>query len=625
MHISDILKIECIDLQSKVTNKQEAIDHAIDLICKSNAIADKATFKAAVLERESQGSTGFGNGIAIPHAKSSAVKQVSLCALVIKQGIDFDSLDGEPVNLIFLIASPISVSNEHLDVLAHLSSLLIDASFKDYLINAQSQDEFLSIITMAEQKHINANANTQVEHNEHNVNKAYDIVAVTACPAGLSHTYLAAEALETKAKHMGINIKVETDGAAGKRNVLTATDIAKAKAVIVAADRAVEQERFIGKPMVKVSVIEAVKNPQKLIEQALSSNCEIYNPNGMDYKTNIFMRLYRHLMSGINYLLPLVATAGILFAISYICSDGHTLADKFFTQIAVSLSDLILPILSAFVSFSIGGRLAIVSGLLGGVLASIAEAGVIGSLVNGFAGGYISLYLSILFNRYLKAADATMILILYPILSAIFTSLFAQFISNDLCHIASRYLYDYVVTGHIIVEIILGIILAVMMSTNMGGPLNKIAYSFGVLMLADALPKGNHQSSIMLCIMLTGMIAPLSCGFASLISKTAFSKEEKSLALKTIGNGLLFISEAAIPYLKQHGISMRLAFACGAMVTGVLTLVFDVSICSPHGGIFVLPLSNNPLLAVLFLSLGVIISSVLSILFRCKLAQRHNG
>lgn len=618
MHISDILKIECIDLQAQVTTKQEAINYAVELISKSNNIADKETFKAAVFEREAQSSTGFGNGIAIPHAKSNAVKQVSLCALVVKNGIDFDSLDGEKVNLIFLIASPISVSNEHLDVLAHLSSLLIDINFKDCLINAQSRDEFLSIIAMEEQKHMTAN-----KKQEHEVSSSvgYDIVAVTACPAGLSHTYLAAEALEAKAKHMGINIKVETDGAAGKRNVLTSSDIARAKAVIVAADRAVDLDRFIGKPMVKVSVVEGVKHPQKLIELALSSDCKIYNPNNMDYQTNIFMRLYRHLMSGINYLLPLVATAGILSAISSMIVNENSLADKFFAQISGNLTDLLLPILSAFLSFSIGGRLAIVSGLIGGLLASIAEAGVIGALVNGFAGGYISLYLAILFNRYLKAADATIILILYPILSAIFTALFAHLLSNDICVLASVYLYKYVINGCVIVEIITGIILGIMMSTNMGGPINKIAYCFGVLMLADALPHGDYQSSIMLCIMLTGMIAPLSCGFASLISKKAFSQKERDLALKTIGNGLLFISEAAMPYLKQHNILMRIAFACGAMLTGVLVLVFDVAICSPHGGIIVLPLANNPLLAILFLSLGVILSSLLSIVFRCKLAK----
>lgn len=629
MHISDLLKIECIDLNTKVQNKQEAINHAVDIISRCNCLTDIASFRKDVFAREEKGSTGFGNEIAIPHAKSNAVKQAALSALVVKDGVDFDSLDGALVKLIFLIASPENAPEDHLDVLARLSTLLIDDSFKQSLLAAHDEKEFLSIIDKAENKEIeDRQAKEQEQQAKESENKAtYDIVAVTACPAGLSHTYMAAESLEHKAKEMGIRIKVETDGAAGNRNRLTAEDIANAKAVIVAADRAVELDRFIGKRMIRTGVVDGVRHPRRLIESALDPNCKVYQAGDLVYKSNILMRLYRHLMSGLTYILPLVATAGILAALSTISVISSHPSGYLFNHISLIVSTMILPVFSAFIAFSIAGRTALVAGFTGGVMAYLGNAGIFGALVNGFIGGFIAYIISKVCQRFFSGLDATLALILYPLLGAIFTALFAQLVTNEPLSKVDEFVFDFIINANNLTLLLVGAVLGGMMSSDLGGPFNKMAYAIGVLILADTLPRGMFASTTMATVMIAGMVPPLAAGCSCLLAKKFFSQTEQASALKALGNGLLFISEGAVPFMRDHSTIMRISFICGSAISGALVMLFKVNVCAPHGGILIMFISNSPLFFLLTLLCGVVVSTAICITLRARVYSKasHQG
>ena len=389
MHICDLLDPRAVSLGCSIKTKEQAINMLVDLVSNTDCLSDKERFRAAVFEREQKVSTGLGAGVAIPHAKSAGVKRPALAAMVVTEGVDFESLDGQPSKLFFLIASPHQASDAHLDVLARLSTLLVSEDFRDSLINCQSVDSFLKIINDAEKSEIEKDKKQEAieeekKENSENSDQSYTLVAVTACPAGLSHTYMAAEALENKAKEMGITIKVETDGAAGNRNRLLPEDIAKSKGVIVAADRIVDMDRFIGKPLVRVGVVDGVRRPQELIKQALDPKCPRYQTGVINSSSSLFMRLYRHLMSGMTYIMPIVACAGILSALARFELIQGTQIGFFLDKIGYSVGTLLFPILSAFIAFSIRGRTALVAGFAGGVMADLGSSGVIGAVVNGF-------------------------------------------------------------------------------------------------------------------------------------------------------------------------------------------------------------------------------------------------
>ena len=625
MRIRDLLNPQAVCLNAEPKNKEEAINILVDMLSRTDCICDAKRFKNAVFERESKGSTGLGEGVAIPHAKSAGVVKPGLAAMVSKEGVDFDSLDGKKAFLFFLIASPHQASDAHIDVLARLSSLLIDDNFRKSLIEAKSKEEFLDLIDNAEVKEIAHKEKEQTKDlkgkQKHNLPK-YDLVAVTACPAGLSHTYMAAKALEHCALEMGVSIKVEADGAAGNRNRLLPEDIANAKAVIVAADRMVDMDRFIGKPLVRTGVVSGIRKPDELITKALDPACPIYLPGSMNESTSFSMRLYRHLMSGLTYIMPLAATAGILSAIARQELFASTNLGLFLDSIGYSIGTLLFPVLSAFIAFSISGRMALVAGFTGGVMADMFDAGVIGAVLNGFVGGGVG-YISAAFGqRFLKGHDAMFALLVYPLVGALCTTLIAQFITNLPSAFINSHLEYYLSYAPKVLLVILGGILGGMMSADMGGPCNKIAYACGVLLLADCLPESGPGSNIMASVMAGGMVPPLSAGLAALAARRFFTLHEKNIAMATVVKGLFFITEGVLPYLIYSPFRMRIACIVSSAVAGALSMWYGCGLCAPHGGIFIIPLAENAVNYVISLSIATLVGICLFIIFR--IGQKHN-
>ncbi len=615
MRICDLLEIDAVGLDSNPKNKEDAIRQLVDLIDKTGCLTDKEQFCLDVLKRESEGSTGLGEGVAIPHAKSASVKRPGFAAMVIKNGVPFDSLDGQDVNLIFLIASPNNASEAHLDVLARLSTLLIDQNFRQSLIAAKTVDEFFSYINQAEGKDIQSKEKKEEEKNKETLDssnttthkdkkeKIYDLVAVTACPAGLSHTYMAAEALEKKALELGLTIKVETDGAAGNRNTLLPEDISNARAVIVAADRAVKLERFLGKKLVRVGVAEGVRHPKELIDKALDVDCPIYTGQmTFDSSMSLFMRIYRHLMSGLTYILPLVATAGILLSFSHLSFLSETKTASFLDSIGFSIGTMIFPVFSAFIAFSIAGRLGLAAGVTGGITASIGDSGIVGALLNGFIAGYIAFFINYFFSKIVKGHDAILALILYPLLGALAVTFVAEFVTKPIGRFVDSSLQEFFYTSPSYMLAIAGAILASMMVSDMGGPFNKIAYAIGVLSVADEIPFNGLSTTIMTSVMLGGMIPPIILGLACIIKKDLFTKEEQKLRFKTLLLGLLFITEAALPYLKYKKIQLQSICIFSAAISGALAMSLKVCLFAPHGGILLAPIVND--ISGYFVSLG---------------------
>lgn len=618
MRIRDLLEKRSVCLNAEPVSKEDAISKLVDAMASTGCINDIDIFRDAVFERERKSSTGLGEGIAIPHAKSEGVIRPGLAAMVVPNGVDFDSIDGENVHLIFMIASPHQASDAHLDVLARLSTLLIDEHFRTSLLSAHSVDEFLDVIDKAEsvedEKEAQEHAQQEHEAAHPEEKKGYDIVAVTACPAGLSHTYMAAEALELKAKEMGLTIKVEADGAAGNRNSLMPEDIASAKAVIVAADRAVDIDRFAGKPMVRTGVVDGVHRPEELIKKALDPNCPVYKIGSISRESsNLPMKLYRHLMSGLTYILPLAATAGILSAVARLDFVKTTSLGLFLDSIGYSIGSLLFPVLSAFIAFSMAGRMALVAGFTGGVMADMASAGVIGALLNGFVGGGVAFVVARVAQRFLKGHDAMFALLVYPLAGAIITTLIAQFITNLPAALIDNFINDFITDTNTITLVVIGAVLAGMMSADMGGPFNKMAYASGVLLLADCLPENGPGSMVMASVMLGGMVPPIAAGVASrILAPRHFTENERSLAFSAMLKGLLFITEAVLPYLSLK--RLRLACILGSSSAGALSMFFNCGICAPHGGMFIIPLSTSPLLYTLSLIGGVIVGAIFFVL-----------
>ena len=642
MRIRDLLNKESIDLNLEAGDKEVTINRLVDLACKSGCLSDASRFNLAVLDRERKGTTALGEGVAIPHAKSAGVIKPGLAAAVIKDGVDFDSLDGKKTYLFFLIASPHHASDEHLDVLAHLSSLLIDETFRENLINAKSVDDFLKYIDNAESNAFDQSLNIiddadscvedKTEHQDTSNEdfshadgtsacKVYDLVAVTACPAGLSHTYMAAEALEHKAKELGLTIKVETDGAAGNKNKLLPEEIAKAKAVIVAADRTVYMDRFVGKKVVRTGVVDGIRNPDLLIKRALDSSCKVYQSSLTITQSSISSKIYRHLMSGLAYILPLIATAGILLSLSANHMLYGSKTGLFLSSIGINIGSLINPVFAAFIAFSMAGRTGLVAGFTGGVVASISGAGILGSLFNGFSAGLIAFLVSKLLIRLVKGHDALLALLFYPLVSSIATACVGKFLINPVCSIIDSSIYIFVISAPLYQLALVGAFLAGIMAADMGGPINKVAYACGVLMLADTLPNLGVSASVMGAVMLGGMVPPIAAGLGAILYKKAFAKSECKMQYMSIIKGLCFITEAVIPYLKANPLLMRLACISGASVGGALCMYFRAAIFAPHGGIFVVPLSNSPMYYILSLGVGVLVSTVLFILFRIYLIR----
>ena len=597
MRIRDLLDQQSVCLNAAPVSKEAAIATLADFMAKSGCISDVDSYREAVFERERKSSTGLGEGIAIPHAKSDAVLRPGLASMVVPNGVDFDSIDGEPVHLLFMIASPLQASDSHLDVLARLSTLLINEDFRKSLLAAKTVDEYLDVIDRAEaaedekeaQEAAEAEQAKQESADQPAEKKGYDIVAVTA------HTYMAAEALEHKAKEMGISIKVEADGAAGNRNSLLPEDIASAKAVIVAADRAIDIDRFVGKRMVRTGVVDGVHRPEELIKKALDPNCPVYKIGSMAAESsNLPMKLYRHLMSGLTYILPLAATAGILSAVARLEFVQTSSLGLFLDTIGYSIGTLLFPVLSAFIAFSMAGRMALVAGFTGGVMADMASAGVIGALLNGFVGGGVSFVVARVAQKYLKGHDAMFALLVYPLAGAVLTTLIAQFVTNLPAALLDNLITGFINNANTLTLVLVGMVLAGMMSADMGGPFNKISYATGVLLLADCLPENGPGSMVMAAVMLGGMVPPMAAGLASkLIAPHRFSQKERNLGWQAMLKGVLFITEGVIPYLVVP--RMRAACVIGSATAGGISMLFRCGVAAPHGGVFLMPIAINPL------------------------------
>ena len=624
MKITDLIKKEAIDLNVKASTKKEIIEKAVELMSKNQNITNKEDYLKLVLEREKKGTTGIGEEIAIPHGKGDSISSPGVAAMVIPEGTDFNSLDGKPVKLLFLIAAPNTEDNVHLEVLSRLSSLLMDENFRKELIKAKSKEEFLEIIDNAEKK----------AHNKEEKKSNYELLGITACPTGIAHTYMAAEALEKMGEELGHFIKVETQGQSGAQNILT-EEIKNAKAIIVAADVNVDLSRFNGKKVLKVGVSEGIHNPKKLIEKALKENSEIpiYHKNeNSEKEENLGGNVYRHLMNGVTHMLPFVVGGGILIAIAFLLDDYsinpsnfgmNTPIAAFFKTIGGIAFDFMLIILSGYIAMSIGDRPGLAVGIVGGAIAKagttfsslmnseevLISSGFLGALIAGFLGGFIIKFLKRLFKFIPKSLEGIRTILIYPVAGILLIGIIMLLINPFVASINTG-LNNFLFSMSGVNKVILGAILAGMMSVDLGGPVNKAAYTFGTGMLAE----GHYE--IMAAVMIGGMVAPLAIAILATFFPKKLPKKERQAGLLNYVMGLSFISEGAIPFASADPIRVLPACVIGSAVSGALSMAFNCSLMAPHGGIFVLPLIGNPGWYTLALVVGSVIAAGIMAIFK---------
>ena len=577
-------------------------------MAQNGNIKDLEKYENLVLKREKEGSTGIGEGIAIPHGKGECITKPGLAAMVIPNGADFDALDGNKVNLLFLIAAPDTKDNIHLDVLSRLSTLLMDASFRENLLNAKSKDEFLKIIDNAENAKLNKNENQ---------NNGYELLGITGCPTGIAHTYMAAEGLENAGKEMGHLIKVETQGQSGAQNVLTDEEIKRAKAIIIAADVNVDLSRFNGKKVLRTGVTDGIRRPKELIEKALNDDIPIYHSTGSEGDGNGEnansnkggKNIYKHLMSGVTHMLPFVVGGGILIAIAFLLDDYsinpanfgmNTPIAAFFKTIGGMAFDFMLLILSGYIAMSIGDRPGLVVGFVGGAIAKagttftsfsnpdevLVSSGFLGALLAGFIGGYVILLLKKIFSFMPKSLEGIRTILIYPVAGVLLIGIIMLLI-NPFVSAINTGLNNFLFSLSGVNKIILGAILAGMMSVDLGGPVNKAAYTFGTGMLAE----GHYE--IMAAVMIGGMIAPLAIALIATFFPKKLPKKERQAGLLNYVMGLSFISEGAIPFASADPLRVLASCVVGSAVSGAMSMAFNCTLMAPHGGIFVLPLIGN--------------------------------
>lgn len=616
MRIIDLLKEESIDLNGKAGSKPEVIDKMVELMTKNGNIKDKEQYKKGVLAREEESTTGIGEGIAIPHAKSDAVERAGLAAMVIKDGVDYDSLDGQPVHLIFLIAAPNTKDNVHLEVLSKLSMLLMDETFVEHLRSAKSKKEFLNYIDEAE------TAKDKAEEKKAEVQKTgFRLLAVTACPTGIAHTYMAAESLEAKAKEMGISIKVETDGSGGAKNVLTPKEIENAECIIIAADKNVPMARFNGKPVIQTKVANGINKAEELIKEAISGKAPVYQENGSSEssafegeKEGIGHKIYKHLMNGVSHMLPFVIGGGLLIALAFLLDDysinpsnfgSNTPTAAFFKQVGDAAFSFMLPILAGFIAMSIGDRPALAVGIVGGLLAKEGNTGFLGALIAGFIAGYLIVGLKKLFEKLPKSLEGIKPVLLYPLLGILIMGAIMIFIVNPPVSAFNGWLNTALQNMGSSSKLVLGLVLGGMMSIDFGGPFNKAAYVFGTA----AIESGNLD--IMAAVMIGGMVPPLAIALATLLFKNKFTKKERQSGITNFIMGLSFITEGAIPFAASDPLRVIPACAIGSALAGGLSMVFGCTLRAPHGGIFVLPVIGNKWMYLLALIIGTAVGAVL--------------
>jgi PTS system fructose-specific IIC component len=623
MKITDLLSKDAIKLNGIANSKQDAINKLVDLMAKNGNLTDKEKYTQVVLKREEEGSTGIGEGIAIPHGKTDAVSKPGLSAMVINDGVEFDSLDGQPAKLLFLIAAPNTKDNVHLDVLSRLSTLLMDTEFRKSLMEAKTPEEFLRYIDIAENAKL-----SQTKKNDE-----YEILAITSCPTGIAHTYMAAEALEKMGEQLGHKVKVETHGSSGVKNKFTKEEIKNAKAVIIAADTKIDLSRFDGKKLIKAKVADGINRPQELIERVLSSDAKIYHSSNKsqnsdsDEKEGFGTKIYKHLMNGVTHMLPFVVGGGILIAIAFLLDDYsinpsnfgmNTPVAAFFKTVGGAAFNVMLYILAGYIAMSIADRPGLAVGFVGGILAVqgttfasltdssvvLVSSGFLGALIAGFVGGYIVILLKKLCSYLPDSIEGIKTILLYPVFGILLIGAFMLLI-NPYVGAINTAINNYLSSMGTANKVVLGAILGGMMAIDLGGPINKAAYTFGTGMLASG------QYEIMAAVMAGGMVPPLAIAFLATAFPKKISKKDKQAAYVNYIMGLSFISEGAIPFASADPLRTLPAFVVGSAVTGALSMIFNCTLMAPHGGIFVIATIGHPLLYLLAIAVGTVVSTMI--------------
>ena len=626
MRITDLLDAKSISLDSAPKSKSEALDQAVALMAASGKIRDEEAYRRQVYAREEESTTGIGEGIAIPHGKCDAVSRPGLAAMVVKDGVEFDSLDGEPVTLLFLIAAPNTEDNVHLDVLSKLSMMLMDEEFTSNLRSASNVDEFLQIIDEAdeEKKSVDERLADMGEAAADQVK----ILAVTSCPTGIAHTYMAAEGIEKAAKAKGCFIKVETRGSGGAKNMLTAEEIAGADCIIVAADAQVPMDRFDGKKLIERQVSDGINKADELIDLAMSGNAPVYHSANASAAQpakaggGIGHQIYTQLMNGVSHMLPFVVGGGILIALAFLLDgilvdvNALSAAERevfgtitpvaaLFKGIGDVAFGLMLPVLAGFIAMAIGDRPALAVGFVGGMLAAGGTSGFLGALVAGFAAGYIILALRKVCEKLPQAIEKIAPVLLYPVFGILLMGLLMAFVVEPVMGGINTALNQGLTNMGGASKILLGLVLGGMMAIDMGGPFNKAAYVFGTA----AIAAGNYD--IMAAVMIGGMTPPCAIALASLLFKNKFTKEERESGPTNFIMGLAFITEGAIPFAAADPIHVLPACIAGSAVAGALSMAFGCTLMAPHGGIFVVPVMGNALLYLAALVAGTAVSTIL--------------
>ena len=659
MKITDLLKPQSILLNASPTNKADAIYTLGDLMDKGGNLSDKAEYLEAVFAREESGSTGLGDGIATPHAKSAGVKEAGLAAMVVPNGVDFEALDGQPSRLFFMIAAPEGAADTHVEVLSKLATMVIDPDFKNALIQSATVDRFLKLITAKEDGNfdpsvegyikkedekapsitdaIEAKATEAIEKVVPKVsvdNPHYEVLAVTGCPTGIAHTYMAAESLERKAKEMGISLKVEKNGASGIKDALTAEEIEHAKCIIVASDRQVEMARFDGKPMIQTKVANGINKAEELLREAMSGAAPVYHASqsdkdsaesAIDAKDSFGRQIYKHLMNGVSHMLPFVIGGGILIALAFLFDTfdpanaknfgSGTPLSAFLMKIGGASFGFMLPVLAGYIAMSIADRPGLVAGFVGGLLASQGGSGFLGALIAGFAAGYLVLLVKKLVSGLPQALEGTKPVLFYPVLGVLFIGIAITFIINPPVSALNEWLMNSLQTMGTTSRVLLGLVFGAMMSVDMGGPVNKAAYVIGT----GALATGEY--GIMAAVMAGGMVPPLAIALCTTFFPSRFTEAERKSGITNYIMGLSFITEGAIPFAAADPIRVLPSCIIGAGTAGALSMFFECTLRAPHGGIFVVPTIGNPLLYLASIAIGSVVACIILAIVKPKLKK----
>lgn len=660
MKITDLLKPQSILLNAAPVTKADAIYILGDLMDKSGNLSDKAEYLQAVFAREESGSTGLGDGIATPHAKSTGVKEAGLAAMVVPNGVDFDALDGQPSRLFFMIAAPENAADTHIEVLSKLATMVIDPDFKNALIQATTVDRFLELISAKEKGNfdpsvegyiktadaqnaasiteaIEAKATEAIEKVIPKVtvdNPHYDVLAVTGCPTGIAHTYMAAESLERKAKEMGISLKVEKNGASGIKDALSTEEINHAKCIIVASDRQVEMARFDGKPMIQTKVANGINKAEELLREAMSGTAPVYHASqadkdsansAIDASDSFGRQIYKHLMNGVSHMLPFVIGGGILIALAFLFDTfdpanaknfgSGTPLSAFLMKIGGASFGFMLPVLAGYIAMSIADRPGLVAGFVGGLLANQGGSGFLGALIAGFAAGYLVLLVKKLVSGLPQALEGTKPVLFYPVLGVLFIGIAITFIINPPVSALNEWLMNSLQTMGTTSRVLLGLVFGAMMSVDMGGPVNKAAYVIGT----GALATGEY--GIMAAVMAGGMVPPLAIALCTTFFPSRFTEAERKSGITNYIMGLSFITEGAIPFAAADPIRVLPSCIIGAGTAGALSMFFECTLRAPHGGIFVVPTIGNPLLYLASIAIGSVVACIILAIVKPKLKK----